>query len=58
VTKVEWLPGELFPRVGSIVTNLSRRAERLVAFYNQRQRRRQSSHGQPNAIEFANEIIS
>ena len=36
VAKVEWHPGELYPRVGFIVTNLSRRAERVVAFYNQR----------------------
>ena len=36
VAKVEWLPGELYPRVGFIVTNLSRPAERIVAFYNQR----------------------
>ena len=36
VAKVEWHPGELYPRVGFIVTNLSRPAERVVAFYNQR----------------------
>jgi len=36
VAKVEWHPGELVPRVGFIVTNLSRPAERVVAFYNQR----------------------
>jgi hypothetical protein len=34
--KVEWHPGELYPRVGFIVTNLARPAERVVAFYNQR----------------------
>jgi hypothetical protein len=34
--KVEWHPGELYPRVGFIVTNLSRPAERIVAFYDQR----------------------
>jgi hypothetical protein len=33
---VEWHPGELVPRVGTIVTNLSRPAERVVAFYNHR----------------------
>ena len=32
VAKVEWHPGELCPRVGSIVTNLSRPAERVVDF--------------------------
>jgi hypothetical protein len=36
VAKVEWHPGELYPRVGFIITNLSRPAERVVAFYNQR----------------------
>ena len=36
VAKVEWHPGELVPRVGYIVTNLSRPAVRVVAFYNQR----------------------
>ncbi len=34
--KVEWHQGELFPRVGFIVTNLSRSAERVVRFYNGR----------------------
>lgn len=33
VAKVEWHPGELYPRVGFIVTNLRRPAERVVAFY-------------------------
>src|SRR5271167_1046575 len=36
VAKVEWHPGELYPRVGFIVTNLARPAGRVVAFYNQR----------------------
>jgi hypothetical protein len=36
VAKVEWHPGELCPRVGFIVTNLARPAERVVAFYNHR----------------------
>ncbi len=36
VAKVEWHPGELVPRVGFVVTNLSRPAERVVAFYNHR----------------------
>ena len=36
VAKVEWHPNELYPRVGFIVTNLVRSAERVVAFYNQR----------------------
>jgi protein-L-isoaspartate O-methyltransferase len=32
----EWHPGELYPRVGFIVTNMSRPAENVVAFYNKR----------------------
>jgi len=36
VAKVEWHLGELYPRVGFIVTNMSRPAERVVAFYNHR----------------------
>ena len=36
VAKIEWHPGELLPRVGFVVTNLSRTAERVVAFYNRR----------------------
>jgi hypothetical protein len=36
VAKVEWHPGELYPRVGFIVSNLARSTERIAAFYNQR----------------------
>jgi hypothetical protein len=36
VAKVEWHPGELYPRVGFIVTNLQRPAKKVVAFYNGR----------------------
>ena len=36
VAKVEFHPGELFPRVGFIVTNRSLPNERVLAFYNQR----------------------
>jgi Transposase DDE domain group 1 len=36
VAKVEWHQGELFPRVGFIVTNLSRSDEAAVKFYNGR----------------------
>src|SRR5271170_3649274 len=36
VAKVEWHPGELYPRVGLIVTNMARPAENVVAFYNKR----------------------
>jgi DDE family transposase len=36
VAKVEWHQGELFPRIGFIVTNLKRPAKAVVRFYNQR----------------------
>ena len=36
VAKVEWHRGELFPRVGFIVTNLSAKAKGVVHFYNGR----------------------
>jgi hypothetical protein len=36
VAQVEWHPGELYARVGFIVTNMARRAENVVVFYNKR----------------------
>ena len=36
VAKVEWHPGELFPRLGFIVTNLTRSPSNVVEFYNGR----------------------
>ncbi|RJP34903.1 MAG: IS1380 family transposase [Actinobacteria bacterium] len=36
IAKLEWHQGELFPRVGFVVTNLSRVAKNVVRFYNQR----------------------
>jgi len=36
VAKVEWHQGELFPRVGFIVTNLQRKSSNVTRFYNQR----------------------
>jgi hypothetical protein len=36
VAKVEWHTGELFPRVGFLVTNLKGRSQRVVRFYNRR----------------------
>ena len=36
VAKVEWHAGELFPRVGFIVTNLKWPTKRVVRFYNRR----------------------
>jgi len=52
IAKVEWHPGELYPRVGFIVTNLSRPAERVVAFYNQRGTAEQSIKEGKGAIRW------
>ncbi|MFP6772014.1 MAG: IS1380 family transposase, partial [Alphaproteobacteria bacterium] len=52
VAKVEWHSGELYPRVGFIVTNLSRPAERVVAFYNHRGTAEQFIKEGKNAIKW------
>ena len=52
VAKVEWHPGERFPRAGFIVTNLSRPAERVIAFYNQRGTAEQYIKEGKNAINW------
>ena len=36
IAKIEWHPGELFPRVGFIVTNMPMNPDWVVRFYNQR----------------------
>ncbi len=36
IAKVEWHPGELYPRVGFIVPHMTRPPENVDAFYNQR----------------------
>jgi len=36
VAKVEWHPGELFPSVGFIITNLPMEPDWIIRFYNQR----------------------
>jgi hypothetical protein len=52
VAKVEWNNGELFPRVGFIVTNLTRPAKRVVRFYNQRGTAEQWIKEGKNAVEW------
>ena len=52
VAKVEWHPGDLYPRTGFIVTNLSRKAERVVAFYNHRGTAEQWIKEGKNAIKW------
>ena len=50
VAKVEWHLGELYPRAGFIVTNMTRPAERVVAFYNQRGTAEQHIKGGKHAV--------
>ena len=57
VAKVEWHPGELYPRVGFIVTNLARPAERVVAFYNQRGTCEQYIKEGKNAIKLTRAVM-
>jgi hypothetical protein len=52
VAKVEWHPGEVYPRVGFIVTSLARPAECVVAFYNQRGAAEQHSKEGKGAIRW------
>ena len=52
VAKIEWHPGPLFPRVGFIVTNLSRPAERVTKFYNGRGTAEQYIKEGKNAINW------
>ncbi|MCR9074253.1 MAG: IS1380 family transposase [Alphaproteobacteria bacterium] len=52
VAKVEWHPGELYPRVGFIVTNLTRPAARVTAFYNQRGTEEQYIKEGKNAVKW------
>jgi Transposase DDE domain group 1 len=52
VAKVEWHAGELFPRVGFIVTNLKWRAKKVVRFYNRRGTAEQWIKGGKNAVRW------
>src|SRR3954462_12746671 len=52
VAKVEWHPGELYPRVGFLVTNLCRPPERVVAFYNGRGTAEQWIREGKNAVKW------
>jgi hypothetical protein len=52
VAKVEWHPGELYPRVGFIVSNLRRPATKVVAFYNGRGTAEQYIKEGKNAVKW------
>jgi hypothetical protein len=51
--QIEWHLGEPYPGLGFIVTNLGRRAERVVAFYNQR-----TAHGRYVTRQMAEVAVS
>jgi Transposase DDE domain group 1 len=53
VAKVEWHAGELFPRVGFVVTNLRRSAKRVVRFYNGRGTAEQWIKEGKNAVKWS-----
>jgi hypothetical protein len=52
VAKVEWHAGELFPRVGFIVTSLKWRAKKVVRFYNRRGTAEQWIKEGKNAVQW------
>ena len=52
IAKVDWHKDELFPRVGFIVTNLTRSAKRVVRFYNQRGTAEQCIKEGKNAVKW------
>jgi hypothetical protein len=52
VAKVEWHQGELFPRVGFIVTNLNQRSKKVVKFYNGRGTAEQWIKEGKNAVQW------
>jgi hypothetical protein len=52
VAKVEWHQGELYPRVGFIMTNLTRPNARVVKFYNGRGTAEQHIKEGKNAIRW------
>jgi hypothetical protein len=52
VAKVAWHAGELFPRVGFIVTNLKAPTKRVVRFYNRRGTAEQWSKEGKNAVKW------
>ena len=57
MAEVEWHPGELYPRVGFIVTNQARSAEGVVAFYNQRGTCEQYIKEGKNAIKWTPPVV-
>ena len=56
VAKVEWHQGELYPRVGFIVTNLTRPNKRVVRFYNGRGTAEQHIKEGKNALRWTRQV--
>lgn len=54
VAKIEWHAGELFPRVGFIVTNLNQHSKNVVKFYNGRGTAEQWIKESKNAVKWTN----
>jgi Transposase DDE domain group 1 len=52
VARIEWHAGELFPRVGFVVTNLRRSPKRVVKFYNARGTAEQRIKEGKNALKW------
>jgi hypothetical protein len=52
IAKVEWHRGELFSRVGFIVTSFSWRSNRVVRFYNARSTADQRNKEGKNAVKW------
>ena len=52
VAKIEWHAGELFPRVGFIVTNLNKHSKNVVKFYNGRGTAEQRIKEGKNAVKW------
>ena len=52
VAKVEWHTGESFPRVGYIVTNLTKHSKNVVKFYNGRSTAEQGIKEDKNAVKW------
>ena len=52
VAKIEWRAAELFPRVGFIVTNLTKPSKRVVKFYNGRGTAEQWIKEGKNAVQW------
>ena len=50
VAKIEWHVGELFPRVGFVVTNLTQHSKNVVNFYNRRSPSEQWIQAGKNAV--------